>query len=245
MKGRHLWLIGAGEGIGAATAVRLAAEGAILTLSSRNADSLETLLQRLPGDGHAVLPLDVTDAAATVAVYKRLRTERPPLDVLWYNAGTYEPMTAQQLLLEAVEHMLDVNLRGMYRVLAQVLPDFLRRNRGHIALTGSVAGYRGLPGTMGYGAGKAAVIHLAESLHIDLASTDIRVQLINPGFVATRLTAKNNFPMRYIITPEQAAEAIVHGLKSSAFEIHFPKRFSYLLKALRLLPIGAYFRAVG
>ena len=138
--------------------------------------------------------------------------------------------------------MIDVNLHGVLRVLSYVLPAFVARDAGTIVLTGSVAGYRGLPGALGYGLSKAALIHLAENLQIDLARTNVKIRLINPGFVKTQLTDKNDFAMPFIITPHAAAKAIMRGLRGNRFEIHFPKRFSYLLKLLRLLPNGLYVR---
>ena len=165
-------------------------------------------------------------------------------DIVIYNAGTYKPMDVQHFELEPVESMLDVNLRGAFRVVSLVIPAFLQRNAGHFVLVGSVAGYRGLPSAMGYGASKAGIMHLAENLKADLKTTKIRVQLVSPGFVKTRLTDMNDFKMPCIITAEKAAQYIVDGLESSRFEIHFPKRFSFVLKLLSLLPASLYFRLV-
>lgn len=240
--GKHIWIIGASEGIGAALALRLAEQGARLTLSARNEEKLKQLLARFPDSGHRAIPIDVTDEKSVARAWAALNESSPPLDMVIYNAGTYEPMDAEHFNLAQVEHMLDVNFRGALRALAYVLPDFIVRNTGRIALVGSVAGYRGLPASIGYGASKAAMIHLAENLKADLAKTNIRVQIINPGFVETRLTAKNDFAMPAMISPEKAAAYIMDGLASSRFEIHFPKRFSLILKFLSLLPSPLYFQ---
>lgn len=243
MQNKCVWLIGASEGIGAALAKKLAAEGARLVLSARQAEKLEALRATLPGSGHQVVPVDVCSLESVQAAWQALSASPP--DVVIYNAGTYTPMDAQKLDLAAVEAMLDVNLRGAFRVVGTILPTYLARNAGHMVLVGSVAGYRGLPSAIGYGASKAGILHLAENLKADLSDTNIKVQLVSPGFVKTRLTDQNNFRMPCIITPDQAAKHIAAGLTSKAFEIHFPKRFTYVLKLLRLLPHALYFRLVA
>lgn len=242
MKNKHVWLIGASEGIGAALAEKLAAEGAVLTLSARNAERLQELCARLSGSGHRAAVADVTSLESVAQAWHAFGTSVP--DMVIYNAGTYKPMDVQHFELEPVESMLDVNLRGAFRVVSLVIPEFLQRNAGHLVLVGSVAGYRGLPSAMGYGASKAGIMHLAENLKADLKGTKIRVQLVSPGFVKTRLTDMNDFKMPCMITAEKAAQYIVEGLGSSRFEIHFPKRFSFVLKLLSLLPAWLYFRLI-
>jgi NADP-dependent 3-hydroxy acid dehydrogenase YdfG len=240
LKGKNIWLVGASEGIGAALAVKLAAAGAHVALSARNEQALQALAGTLALPP-LVLPLDVTDQTSVDAAWSRLSAEWPNIDMMIYNAGTYEPLDAQHFDLTKIERMVDVNFHGALRVLSPILPNFLTRNAGHIALIGSVAGYRGLPAALGYGASKAAIIHLAENLKADLGATGITVQIINPGFVKTRLTDKNDFAMPFIITANRAAEYIMAGLESDRFEIHFPKRFSRILKFLSLLPSPLYF----
>ncbi|MFM9889668.1 MAG: SDR family NAD(P)-dependent oxidoreductase [Rickettsiales bacterium] len=238
--GQSIWLIGASEGIGAALAQRLAEAGAELVLSARNADALHAVAAALPGT-HRVVPCDVTDPTSVAAAWQSVSGAGRPLDRVIYNAGAYEPMDAAHFDRSKIARMVDVNFNGALNMLAWVLPDFMARNAGHIALVGSVAGYRGLPAALGYGASKAALIHLAENLRADLARTNIQVQIINPGFVKTRLTDRNDFTMPCIITPERAADYIVRGLQQTRFEIDFPKRFSRVMKLLSLLPYGAYF----
>lgn len=242
MKNKRIWLIGASEGIGAELARQLAAAGATLVVSARSEERLQALCAELSGTGHQPLAVDVTDMKQVHDAWESFGSTPP--DMMIYNAGTYKPMEAQQLEINAVESMLDVNLRGAFRIVSRVLPAYLKQNAGHIVLVGSVAGYRGLPSAMGYGASKAGIMHLAENLKADLKKTNIRVQLVSPGFVKTRLTDMNDFPMPCIITAERAAKYIVDGLQSSRFEIHFPRRFSYVLKLLSLLPAWLYFRLV-
>ncbi len=244
LNGKHIWIVGASEGIGAALATRLVEAGAIVALSARNVPMLEQLAAGMTKGAPLVLPLDVTDDAAVAQGWATLTASWSKVDMVIYNAGAYEPMAARQFDLIKIRRMMDVNLDGALRVLSHVLPDFIGRNAGHIALVGSVAGYRGLPASLGYGFSKAALIHLAESLRADLATTAIGVTLINPGFVKTRLTDKNDFAMPAIITPDQAAEAIVAGFRRDAFEIHFPRRFTWVMKTLRYLPYALYFRAL-
>lgn len=239
--GKTIWLVGASEGIGEALARKLAPECEHLILSARNEEKLQKLASDIPSGNASVLPVDVTDVETVRTAWAQFHRLDTLPDTVIYNAGTYTPMDALRFDLAKAEYMFDVNFNGALRVLSVVLPELVGRGAGHIALVASVAGYRGLPGAIGYGASKAALIHLAQNLRADLGQTGIKVQVINPGFVQTRLTALNDFPMPCIITPEKAAEYITGGLAGEAFEIHFPKRFSRALKFLSLLPDWLYF----
>lgn len=242
LRSKRVWLIGASEGIGAALAGALAAKGATLILSARQAEKLGALAATLAGSGHRSVPLDVTSSDRITEAWDVVKPLAPELVI--YNAGAYDPLNAKEFDLQKIEHMVDVNFIGALRVISHVLPMFLAQRQGHLALVGSVAAYRGLPNAIGYGASKAALLHLGENLRTDLEDTGIKVQVISPGFVKTRLTAKNDFPMPFIISPEQAADYIVRGLESPRFEIDFPKRFSLFLKFLRMLPHATYFWVV-
>ena len=234
-RGKRVWLVGASSGIGAAIARELAGRGARLALSARRADKLQALAIA----DALVLPCDATDSASLAAARKGLLAAWGGVDLVIYLAGDYVPMGADNFDLALAEQVLAVNFNGALRLAATVLPDL--QTGGGIAFVASVAGYRGLPKALCYGPGKAALIHFAEVLHLDLAPKGIGVWVINPGFVATQLTAKNDFAMPALLTPEQAAIAAVDGFKSANFEIHFPKRFSRLLKLLALLPYRWYF----
>ena len=236
--GQRVWLVGASVGIGAALAHALAAQGARLALSSRQRASLEALQIQ----GALLLPCDSTQAETLTAARDALVAAWGGVDLVVYLAGGYEPMQADTLDVAVLEQVVDVNFHGAVRLVAAVLPEL--KAGGGIALVASVAGYQGLPKALAYGSGKAALIHFAECLYMDLTDKGIGVWLINPGFVATRLTAKNDFKMPALITPKQAAQDIVAGLASGAFEIHFPKRFTRLLKLLSLLPYRLYFPLV-
>lgn len=239
--GKTVWLVGASSGIGAATAHALHALGARVVVSARQTDLLEGFAQAHPGS--RCVALDVTDALAVQAAATALLAQ-DPLDCVVYCAGHYQAMRANQLNLADMKRHVDVNYIGALNVLDAVLPALLARGQGHVSLIGSVAGYRGLPNSLAYGPTKAALINLAETLYLDVRRQGLGVSIINPGFVQTPLTAGNTFTMPALLTPEQAAQAILKGWARGAFEIHFPKRFTLWLKALRLLPYRAHFSLV-
>ena len=234
-KDRHVWLVGASTGIGAALAHELSRRGARLALSARSADKLRAL--DIPGA--RLLPCDATDAANLAKTRQNLLEEWGRVDLVVYLAGDYVLMQANAFDLERAEQVITVNFNGAMRLAATVLPD-LHPGCG-IAFVASVAGYRGLPKSLCYGPGKAALIHFAECLHLELQARNIGVWVINPGFVQTRLTAQNDFAMPALLTPEQAAIEMIDGFTQGNFEIHFPKRFTRTLKLLSLLPYRWYF----
>ena len=244
-RGRNVWLIGASSGIGRATASALHACNANVVVSARSAQALERFTTEHPGS--RALPLDVTDAPAVRAAVQQLRA-RGTMDCVVYCAGHYQAMEADAIdLPEMLQHNA-INYVGALNLLDALLPTLLAQplrdgQRGHISLMGSVAGYRGLPRSLAYGPTKAALINLSETLYLDLHSQGIGVSLINPGFVDTPLTRKNDFAMPALLTPAQAAQAILKGWARGAFEIHFPRRFTWGMKLLRLLPYALFFAA--
>jgi short-subunit dehydrogenase len=239
--GKTVWLVGASTGIGAATAAALHALGARVVVSARQRAALEAFTVEYPGS--VALALDATDAQAVQAAAAQLLAQGP-LDCVVYCAGTYTAMRANKLKAISMQHHMDVNYGGAVNVLEAVLPAMLARGEGHISLVASVAGYRGLPNSLAYGPTKAALINLAETLYMDLRSQGIGVSVINPGFVQTPLTAQNSFDMPALLTPAQAAQAIIQGWNQGRFELHFPRRFTLWLKALRILPYRLYFALV-
>jgi short-subunit dehydrogenase len=244
-RGQRVWLIGASSGIGEATARLLMQRGARVALTSRNRDALEAL-----GGGQAhVAVADVTDRAGLAVAFDDVRARLGGLDVAIVNAGTHRPVRAWDLDAAAAEKLVQVNLVGAMNATALVAPYFAERGGGRLAITASVAGYGGLPTGLVYGATKAALINFAETLYLDLAPKGVAVHLINPGFVKTPLTDLNDFSMPALISADEAAREILAGIENGAFEIHFPRRFTRVLKLLRLLPYRLYFplihRATG
>ena len=239
--GKTVWMIGASTGIGRATAAALHQRGAKVIVSARKVDALNNFVQQHPGS--LALALDATDAAAIQAATHQLLAQGP-LDCVVYCAGHYQAMRADAMDLPDMLRHLEVNYIGALKVIDAVLPALLARGSGHISLVGSVAGFRGLPQSLAYGPTKAALINLAETMYLDLHAKGIGVSIVNPGFVATPLTEGNAFDMPALLTPEQAAHAIVAGWAQGLFEIHFPKRFTLWLKLLRILPNRLFFSLV-
>jgi NAD(P)-dependent dehydrogenase (short-subunit alcohol dehydrogenase family) len=191
-----------------------------------------------------VVPADVTDRASLAAAFDSIQAELGGIDIGIINAGTHQPVRAWELDAEAAEKLVQVNLLGAINASALLAPYFSRCGRGRLAITASVAGYGGLPTGLVYGATKAALINFPETLYLDLAPRGVAVHLINPGFVKTPLTDLNEFKMPALIEAGEAAREILAGIEAGAFEIHFPKRFTRVLKALNLLPYRAYFPLV-
>jgi NAD(P)-dependent dehydrogenase (short-subunit alcohol dehydrogenase family) len=239
--GRSVWLIGASSGIGLATAEAVHAAGARVVVSARQGALLAQFVQAHPG-AHA-FALDVTDAQAMRQVTEQVQALQG-LDVVVYCAGYYKSVRATAYSLPEMLRHQAVNYIGALHMLDAVLPSLLQQGQGHLSLISSVAGYRGLPQSLAYGPTKAALTHLAEALYMDLASQGIGVSVVNPGFVATPLTAQNTFEMPALISPAQAAQAMLQGWARGLFEIHFPKRFTRWLKLLRVLPYRWYFAIV-
>ena len=232
----RIWIMGASDGIGAALARLWAARGASLILSARSEDRLADLAQEL--GGAEVLPCDVTDRDSLDTVAKAI-IDGGKLDRAITLAALYDPGKVMELDPDQAARIVNVNLTGSFNFARAAVP--LLRQGGQLALTGSVAGYFGLPQGQIYSATKAGVINLAESLRAELAN-DVDVRLISPGFVDTRLTQKNDFDMPALIQPEDAAAAIVKGLDKGGFELHFPRRLTLPLKFLRALPYGLALR---
>ena len=233
--GARYWLVGASDGLGAALAEALAARGLRLVLSARPSDRLTALAARL---GAEPVAMDVADAASV----RQAAAQVGPVDGLVWLAGVYWPMRAQDWNAAQVEAMCDINFTGCARVLGAVLPGMIARNAGHVVITGSLSGFRGLPGAVGYGASKAGVMSLAETLRADLAHTGVRIQLANPGFIRTRLTAQNDFAMPQIMAPEDAAAQMVRLMDSPRFSRSFPTPFQWLFRAANFLPDALYYR---
>ena len=244
-RGKRVWLVGASSGIGLACAQALQTAGAQVVISARELGPLSDWARKSESEGQRLelFPLDVTDGLQVKYVTRQVAAGGA-IDLLLYCAGHYKAQRAAEFDLSDMLRHQEVNYNGLLRVLGASLPILLQQGFGHISLVSSVAGWRGLPNGLAYGPTKAAMTNLAETLYMDLQDRGIGVSLISPGFVATPLTAQNNFQMPALLTPEQAAQAMLKGWAQGAFDIHFPKRFTLWLKMLRLLPYRVYFALV-
>ncbi|MFC0161484.1 SDR family NAD(P)-dependent oxidoreductase [Mameliella alba] len=235
--GKRYWLVGASEGLGAALARRLSKAGVELILSARSEESLRALADGLPSRSQVEV-VDVTDAEALETVAERIGE----IDGVIQVAGAYWPFGAQDWDAERANTMADVNFTGAMRLAGVVVPRFVARDRGHFVLTGSLSGYRGLPGAAAYVSSKAGVMVLAQSLYADLRKTGVQVQLLVPGYIKTRLTEKNDFTMPFIMEPEKAAEICFRHMSGQGFQRAFPRGFSWLFRGSRFLPDWLYYR---
>lgn len=236
-QGKTYWIVGASEGLGRALAEVMARAGVSLVLSARNADRLEALAASLPGS-HRVVPVDVGDPASVRAAAEKAG----PIDGLVWLAAVYWPMSATDWDAAKVEAMFDINLTGAARVFGAVVPEMVRRNSGHIVITGSLSGFRGLPGAIGYGASKSGLMHLAETMRVDLKRTGVEVQLVNPGFIRTRLTEKNDFRMPFILDAAPAARRFFAQMNRRTFSANFPRGFAAMFRLSQFLPDWLYYR---
>ena len=241
--GRVALITGASAGIGEALAIRLARDGWQVVVSARREAALQAIGEAHPdiaGRLHPY-PLDVTDPAACEQVFDAVEAEVGEIDTLILNAGDYDPMPLDDFDPAVFRRLAEVNYLGTVNGVGAALARMRPRGRGQILVTASLSAYRGLPQAAPYGASKAAVLNMAESLRPALEGTGVALRVINPGFVKTRLTEKNRFHMPQLISAERAAEYIHDEIDDAGFEIVFPKRFAYTLKLLRLLPYKLYF----
>jgi NAD(P)-dependent dehydrogenase (short-subunit alcohol dehydrogenase family) len=241
----HTWIVGASTGIGAALAVHLARAGHTVAVSARSAERLETLARESPVPGAIFpVPIDVRERASVEAAAASVFSRLSKLDYCFLNAGKYE--LSRDLIDPSVyEEVTRVNYLGVVECLAVVLPRMIQAGSGQVLITSSIAGYRGLPKAGAYGPTKAALISLAETLAVELKPAGVRVRVINPGFVRTPLTAKNRFPMPFLLEADEAACRIVRALPRRSFEIAFPWPMVMGMKLLRILPNRAYLSWVG
>lgn len=229
------WIVGASSGIGAELAKQLAQQNHQVTISARRLEKLNEVKQAAV-EHINVLPLDICDTQSIDSAFATLSKTVDFPDTIILNAGMYAPQTAKKFSYVRAVQAMEVNYFGICQLLERLLPKLIARGSGKIVIVASVAGYQGLPNSLSYGPTKAALINLAEGLNIELRGTGILVQVVNPGFVKTPLTAQNKFPMPFLMEVEDAAAFICKGLNSSRFEIAFPRPFVLILKTLRLLP---------
>ncbi|SDR45587.1 Short-chain dehydrogenase [Rhizobiales bacterium GAS191] len=237
------WVTGASSGIGRATALELVRRGFTVAASARSAEALEALAGEAKGHGGRIIghPCDVTDAAAIERAVAAVELAHGPVVLAFLNAGVAPYVRAGKFDAEAFRKAFEVNVFGVVNGLAAVLPRMTERKRGQIGVTASIAGYTGLPKAAAYGSSKAAAIHICEALKFDCDRMGVNIQVVNPGFIETPMTAKNDFSMPFLMGEGEAARRIVDGFATGGFEITFPKRLAWICKLGRILPYAIYF----
>ncbi|MEM1301038.1 MAG: SDR family NAD(P)-dependent oxidoreductase [Pseudomonadota bacterium] len=235
--GKRYWLVGASEGLGRSLAHVMSRAGVEVIVSARSQDRLDDLVAELPGKAQAVA-VDITDQESVDQAKEAIGE----VDGIVFLAGVYWPMSSKKWDAEKATAMADINFVGAFRSLGVVMPQFLERGTGHVVLTGSLSGFRGLPKTVGYGATKAGLMYLAEGMYADLRNTDIDVQVVNPGFIKTRLTDKNDFKMPFIMEPDEAAQLFFEHMGTDTFKRSFPRGFSYFFRISQFFPDWLYYR---
>ena len=237
-KQKKIWITGASSGIGKALAEKFALEGWKVAVSARRKEILDNMAINKNISSY---PLDVTNQDQVNNISSKVINDFGDLDICVFSSGTYDPKLEQEINIKQNKFVMETNFFGVLHCIKSVEKYFKDKKDGHISIVSSVAAYRGLPNSSGYGPSKAALTNLSESLYFDFKKHNVRISLISPGFIKTPLTDKNEFPMPFIKTPEFAAEKIFNGLtKSKTFEIHFPKELTLLLKILRVLPYRMY-----
>ena len=235
---KKIWVTGASTGIGKAVAEKFSKEGWKVAISARR----EELLKNIAQDNNIFdYPLDVTNEKKVDEVFKKILEDFKSIDLCIFNAGTYEPKLEKEISKEQIRKTMEVNFFGVVNCIKAVEKYFKNKKNGHISIVSSIAGYRGLPNSSGYGPSKAAASNLAESLYFDFKKDNVKISLISPGFIKTPMTDKNEFRMPFIRSPEFAAEKIYNGLvKSNSFEITFPKQLTTIFKLFKVLPNRIY-----
>ena len=191
-------------------------------------------------------PLDVTNKIKCNEVFNQIINKYTNLDICFFSTGTWNPKKEKDIDVEQIEEVFKVNFFGTVNSIKAVEQFFKNQKSGIITIVTSIAGYRGLPNSTGYGPSKSALNNLAESLYFDFKRFNVRVCLVSPGFIKTPMTDKNDFKMPFLKTPEYAANKIYDGIiNKDNFEIHFPKILTVILKILSFLPSKIYFYLVG
>ena len=235
---KKIWITGASSGIGKALAEKFSLEGWKVAISARRKEILDEMAEK---ENIFSYPLDVTNQNQIKDVFSKIINDFGDLDLCVFSSGTYDPKLEQEINIKQNKFVMETNFFGVLYCIKTVEKYFKEKKEGHISIVSSIAGYRGLPNSSGYGPSKAALTNLTESLYFDFKKHNVRISLVSPGFIKTPLTDKNEFQMPFIKSPEFAAEKMFNGLtKTNAFEIHFPKALTVILKILRILPYKVY-----
>ena len=240
---KTIWITGASSGIGKSLALKFANEGWQVAASARREDLLNQLSES--NQNISPFPLDVTSRENCEEIFEKIKNKFENIDTCFFSTGTWDPKKEKEIDIDQMKKVMEVNFFGTLNCIKAVEMYFKEKKNGNISIVSSIAGYRGLPNSTGYGASKAALNNLAESLYFDFGRYNVRVSLISPGFIKTPMTDKNKFKMPFLKTPEFAAEKIYNGLiNGSSFEIDFPKELTLILKFLKILPDSVYFKLI-
>ena len=235
---KKIWITGASSGIGKALAKKFAEEGWKVAASARRKEILDKMSDH---ENIFSYPLDVTNQDQIKNSFEKIIKDLDGLDMCVFSSGTYDPKLEKEINIKQNKFVMETNFFGVLYCIGAVENYFKEKKGGHISIVSSIAAYRGLPNSSGYGPSKAALTNLTESLYFDFKKYNVKISLISPGFIKTPLTDKNEFQMPFIKSPEFAAEKMFKGLtKSNAFEIHFPKALTIILKIFRVLPYKIY-----
>ena len=244
MSKKTIWITGGSTGIGKALAIKFASKGWNVAISARRAELLNELSNSY--ENISGFPLDVTDKEKCKEVFNEIKNKYENIDICFFSTGTWDPKKEKEIDVEQMEEVFKVNFFGTVNCIKAVEQYFRDKKKGIITIVSSIAGYRGLPNSTGYGPSKSALNNLAESLYFDFKRYNVRVCLVSPGFIKTPMTDKNDFKMPFLKTSEYAADKIYHGLvNTNVFEIHFPKQLTLILKFLKILPNWLYLKLVG
>ena len=240
---KTIWITGASSGIGKSLALKFANEGWQVAASARREDLLNQLSES--NQNISPFPLDVTSRENCEEIFEKIKNKFENIDTCFFSTGTWDPKKEKEIDIDQMKKVMEVNFFGTLNCIKAVEMYFKEKKNGNISIVSSIAGYRGLPNSTGYGASKAALNNLAESLYFDFGRYNVRVSLISPGFIKTPMTDKNQFKMPFLKAPEFAAEKIYNGLiNGSSFEIDFPKELTLILKFLKILPDSVYFKLI-
>ena len=244
MNKKTIWITGGSTGIGKALAIKFSKEGWNVIISARR----ENLIKEISNDYENIhsFPLDVTDKLQCKKVFEQIRNKFDNIDICFFSTGTWDPKREKDIDVDQIENVFKVNFFGTLNSIKAVEEYFKNKKKGTISIVSSIAGYRGLPNSTGYGPSKSALNNLAESLYFDFKRYNVKVCLVSPGFIKTPMTDKNDFKMPFLKSSDYAADKIYDGLVNrDVFEIHFPKSLTVILKILSLLPIKLYFAIIG
>tara|TARA_Y100000389_G_scaffold130883_1_gene128303 strand:+ start:235 stop:996 length:762 start_codon:yes stop_codon:yes gene_type:complete len=243
MNKKTIWITGGSTGIGRALAIKFSNEGWNVAISARREEILNELSNQ--HENISAFPLDVTDKIKCKEVFDQITSKYTNVDICFFSTGTWNPKKEKDIDVEQIEDVFKVNFFGTVNSIKAVEQFFKDKKSGIITIVSSIAGYRGLPNSTGYGPSKSALNNLTESLYFDFKRFNVRVCLVSPGFIKTPMTDKNDFKMPFLKTPEYAANKIYDGLiNKDIFEIHFPKVLTVTLKVLSFLPSKIYFSLV-